>query len=156
MSRSIVPYEEWHGEALAKRLHPANIDEIWALCHLTGEEGIKQSVDMSSKVFTGLDDTGQPLAIFGVRENDMMGTIGNPWLVCREDIADYAFVFLKTFKRAIRAMQEAYDILSGEIDARNIEVLNMCRWVGFEIEEARPLGIEGLPFNRIVLKRSDS
>lgn len=155
MSKSIVPYEDWHGEALAKRLHPANIAEIWAMAHIDGLSGIKESIGVSSKAWTGLDDEGQPLAIFGVCERDIMGTIGNPWLVCREDIADYAFVFLKTFKRAIRAMQEAYDILVGEIDARNIEVLNMCKWAGFEIEEARPYGIDGLPFHRIVLKRSD-
>ena len=155
MSKSIVPYEHWHGEALAKRLHPANIAEIWAMAHIDGLSGIKESISVSSKAWTGLDDEGQPLAIFGVCERDIMGTIGNPWLVCREDIADYAFVFLKTFKRAIRAMQEAYDILVGEIDARNIEVLNMCKWAGFEIEEARPYGIDKLPFHRIVLKRSD-
>lgn len=155
MSRSIAPYEDWHGEALAKRLHPANDAEIWALAHLTGLEGIKESVSNSTKVWTALDEEEQPVAIFGVCERDILGTIGNPWLVCREDIANYSFVFLKTFKRTVKAMQNMFDVLEGEIDARNTNVLDMCKWVGFEIEEARPFGIEGLPFNRITFRRSD-
>lgn len=156
MSNKIIAYEDWHGWKLSQRLHPANVAEIWAIAHMEGLDGIRESVARSSKVWTGMNDEGEPIAIFGVSERDMMGTVGNPWLVCREDIADYTFAFLKTFKRAIRAMQEAYDILSGEIDARNIDVLNMCKWAGFEIEEAQPFGIDRLPFHRIVIKRSDT
>lgn len=149
----IIDYSPGHAEYLAERLHPANIAELWSLNHHSPLEGIRYAVENSKKVWVGLDDKGLPAAIFGVGVMGIFENVGFPWLMCREDIANYRIALLKTFKITVGRMQELFDSLEGEIDARNTEVLKMCEWVGFKVEKARPYGIDNMPFHHIVLRR---
>ena len=155
-SAVIVSYEPWHGEYLAPRLHPANKAEIWSLLHKDGLSGIQASVRSSTMAWTGLDRDGNPVAIFGVRTAGIFGEDeGYPWLVCREDIASMRIAFLRTFRTVVGMMLEIFGSLSGYIDARNGELIKMCEWAGFTVEEAKPFGMDGLPFHRIVIKRGE-
>lgn len=149
---NIVEYKPEHAEYLAARLHPANIAEIQALQRLAPLEGLLASVKASEKVWTGLDNDGNPAAIFGIGFYGLMNNVGCPWLMCREDIAKHGISLLKNFKVAVGRMKELVDVLDGEILAENTEVLKMCKWVGFDIGEARPYGIEGKMFCHIALR----
>ncbi len=149
---SIVDYQPEHARYLAKRLHPANIAELQALNHLEPYEGLLASIEVSDKVWTGLDSDGNPAAIFGIGVCGLMRNVGCPWLMCRDDIAKHGISLLKNFKIIVGRMKEMVDVLDGEIYADNTEVLKMCRWVGFEIGEARPYGMDGKMFCHIALR----
>lgn len=154
MASSIVDYTDAHAVELAERLHPGNVREAWALLHMTGLEAIRESVKHADRVWTGLDGD-EVIAIFGIRSSGLLGDTGYPWLVCREDVADHGLAFLRSFRRVVKAMQEMFGTLEGYVDARNTEVLKMVEWAGYEVMEAQPLGLDALPFHRIIRKRGE-
>ena len=148
----IVDYLPEHAEYLAARMHPANIAELQALSHMEPLEGLLKSIEISDKAWTGLDGDGNPAAIFGIAVCGLMRNVGCPWLMCREDIAKYGISLLKNFKLIVEYMKDMVDVLDGEIYAENAEVLKMCRWVGFEVGEPRPYGMDGKQFCHIALR----
>ena len=154
MASRITEYEDAHGVELAKRLHPGNVREAWTLLRMDGLEAIRDSVQRSERVWTGLDN-GEVFAVFGIRSAGILADTGYPWLVIREDIADHGIAFLRTFKSVVEAMQGMFGTLESVVDAENVELLKMVRWVGYSVGGAQPMGYDGRPFCRITRKRGE-
>ena len=156
MDRGVFPYEPWHYTAMVNRIHEGNHREAWALYHISAEEGLYQSIEASQEVWTGiLDDL--PIAIYGLsRDGSLLSDRANPWLICSEDIDMAPVSFLKGFKRSLPYMLGQYRILENYVDARNTQVLRIVEWAGFTVYPPKPMGLDLLPFHRIVLERGDS
>lgn len=154
MAGRISSYLPEHGEYLAARLHHGNIAEAYALYHLLPVEAIRKSVEHSQTTWTGFDRDGNPLAIFGIR-GDLLGGVGYPWLVCREDIADHGLMFVRWFRRVLDIFKEQYDELLSLVYDGNEPMLHMLEWAGFSIGEARPYGVDGKLFRAARLTRGD-
>ncbi len=150
----LAAYLPEHGAYLAERIHPANAAEAMALSGLAPLEAIAASVERSNAAWTGFDREGNPLAVFGIR-GDLLGGVGYPWLVCRKDIADHGLEFARWFRRVLGLFIEQYEELVSLVDDRNDPVKAMLEWAGFELEDARPFGKDGLPFRVVRLRRGD-
>jgi hypothetical protein len=78
----------------------------------------------------------------------------NAWLLTGDAVESHKVAFLRASRFAITLYLEEYPVLVNYIDARYSRALAWAKWLGFDVCEARPYGIDGEPFHEISLRRT--
>ena len=137
---------------LAERARQSDIDELQAAAGLTPAEAMSGGLCESTKTWTGYLN-GIPCCMFGVAPVDGADEIGACWMTGTDLIERHPRAFLEGSRRAFREMLEVYPTLINYVDARHSKALRWLRWLGAEVNEARPYGVEGLPFHFFQVRR---
>lgn len=148
---AVVPADLAHVERMLPIIRQADIDELWAANRVTPEYALTHGIRVSSDAWTGMVD-GQPVCVFGVAPASMLGSIGVPWMVGTSEIDRHAKAFLRRNKAYVDRMSGLYNYLVNYVDARNLRAIGWLKWLGFEIYEAAPHGVDGLPFHRFEMR----
>jgi hypothetical protein len=146
----VVSTTREHVEELIGTMREADREEIWAASHRTPKQAL-ESVFQMRGTKTGLANE-EVVCIFGVVELSLLGSRGSPWLLGADAITKYARPFLRRNKAYLEEMKKRFIFMENWVDARNTEAIRWLEWLGFEIEEARPYGLDQLPFHHFTMR----
>lgn len=149
----VVPAEFEHVESIAKNMREADRQELWASGLVTPELALKSAIKASDKAWTGLIND-EPVCMFGVSRGTIAARIGSPWLLGTDALEMYQVPFLRRCRGYVSEMTEGFDTLINYVDARNAKSIRWLRWLGFDLEEARPAGVFGMPFHKFSMRIS--
>jgi hypothetical protein len=96
-------------------------------------------------------------AVFEGRVGCMLGVRHRPggewqlWFHSTDFFAAYALAFLRPARRLFAALLERYPVLHGLIDSRNVGMVRLTTWLGFELGAVEQHG--QLLFHPAVLRR---
>lgn len=100
-----------------------------------------------------IESNGLPLAAVG---DTMHGIgVGVPWMVTTEHVARDARGFLRGSRAVLMEMLQRHQQLINYVDARNVSAIRWLGWLGFTIGDPVPYGVQGLPFHKFNMIRSD-
>ena len=137
---------------LAERARQSDIDELQAAAGITPTEAMAGGLRESIKTWTGYLD-GIPCCMFGVAQVDVADQIGACWMTGTDLIDLHPRAFLEGSRKAFAEMLTIHPTLINYADARHSKALRWLRWLGAEINEAHPYGVEGLPFHFFQVRR---
>lgn len=147
MIYEVVSATQEHGQYIATYIRDADRAEIWAAHHVLPHDAIALSLAVSGGTgYTGMAD-GIPVCLYGVAPGSLVDPAGRPWLLGTNDVPYHSVKFLRESKRIVNEMREQFGNLYNYVDARNTVSIRWLSWLGFDIYEALPYGIEQRPFH---------
>jgi hypothetical protein len=143
-----------HVDDLTRHMRAADRAEIWASGHWTAEQAILLSLSVTPNPVAALAD-GRCMGLLGIGVSMLMSRHGSPWLLGHEELPRHAKAILRISRRYIEEAKQEYCHLYNFVDARNQAAIRWLRWLGFDILNAQPCGIERLPFHKFEWRRPD-
>ena len=134
------------------RLKKIDIIEMKRSHNITPEEGLRLSFKQSMIAITVTD--GWPIICSGINPLSILGDKAILWLLSTERIKDINIRFVKNCRKFINHFLEFYPNLFNYIDVENTITLKWIKFLGAEIDEAKPYGYEQKPFHRFTFRRS--
>lgn len=137
--------------ALAPVLRQADIREIRAATGLGPSAGLKASFDYSDQCYFATYDD-QPLALFGIATDMQDQTLGVPWLLGADLLADCRISLLRLSKAYLAEWGETFARLANFVKADHHASQIYLRHLGFEFGAPialGPMGDEFIPFFKI-------
>ena len=143
----IVPARDWHAEAIAWNPREADVAELAAL-GTTPLEAMRNGLRVSREPMTGFVD-GQPVCMFGASPFSILGGIGIPWLIgslAMDSMTAHKALLRESRKAFARMREEFPSMLFNAVDDRNEAAKRWLAWLGFTLDDPKPLGRNGEPF----------
>ncbi len=137
---------------LVPRVRPADLAELWAAGHATPREVIEPAI-AAGEAFAAYFD-GSIGCVFGVMPYGW-GAVGIPWMVGTATLERHPMAFLRAARARLPEMLRPHAALVNFVDARNTKAVQWLRWMGFQIDEPKPYGLDRLPFHRFTLVNPD-
>lgn len=138
---AIAPATEEHDAELARTMRAADRAEAWAVSRLDPLTAVKVCRLVSREPRVGLAD-GRVVCMFGVDKPVVWSDWGRPWLLGAEELPQHARAFLRMNRGYLAEERKKYSYLLNWVDARNKIAVRWLGWLGFEIGEAAPYGVE--------------
>jgi len=89
---------------------------------------------------------GKVMCIFGV--NPIKDQIGIIWLLGTKFFDEHGNVFIFRCKTVFDEVMRPYKYVLNYVYVENKKSIKWLRWLGFKIEEAEPVGVNGALFHR--------
>lgn len=151
---ALEPTTREHIEIVAANMREADRLEIWATAHHTPLQALTVSASATEYPLTGLAD-GEPRCIFGIAKSSLLSRDGSPWLLGHEYLPQHAKAFLRMSRAWVEEERMLYRNLVNYVDARNDQSIRWIKWLGFELEEAKPYGVDKIPFHKFTWTRPE-
>lgn len=135
--------DAWH---IAMNLRDEDLEEIKATSADTALRAITRSYFVSTHCWSVYVD-GVPCAIFGVAPISILGGVGSPWMMATADILKVRRQFVRECRTHVKEMQKLYPRLVNFVDTRNNVSIRWLRWLGFDINDPVPYGVNGEMFH---------
>lgn len=148
---SVVVALEAHAMALAPRVRKADAREVWASHHYTPENALLTGLHMSQEAKAGMADD-EVVCIFGVVQPTLLSTYGMPWMLASDALVYHSRAFLRRNRAYVQQISDKHALLLNFVDARNTIAIRWLEWLGFDLEEAQPYGLDQLPFHRFTME----
>jgi hypothetical protein len=139
---------------MKNHLRLSDVQEVWASHHHTPEKALELSFAVSELCLT-VDVKGMPAVIFGITPQTLLDNSATVWMLATEKIRHIRKSFVKECQHYIDMMLIRYPVLENYVDARNVESIRWLKWCGAVIEEAKPYGVEQLPFHYFYFGRTN-
>lgn len=150
----ILPATEDDARRIAENIREHDKQEIWASSMQQPFNAMKNGIKYSDQAMTGWAN-GEPVLMFGVVYESLVGNIGTPWMIASKQLDKYAITFLRRCKKPVLEMMQKYDTLINHVDARNVCAIRWLEWLGFHVEpQPKRYGALALPFHRFTMERS--
>lgn len=107
--------------------------------------GAVSSIDASKRAWVG-KVRGVPICIFGVSE--WPDGTGRPWMLGTDELPHNARIFIRRCKSCVKEMRKLYPVLQNYVDVHNVNTIEWLKWLGFEMMEQTPYGVNGEVFWR--------
>ncbi len=134
--------------ALAQNMRQADIDEAYALDRSTPAEAIASCVLLTDFSKTAVGDEGEVLAMWGVASETRSALVGVPWMLSSNALTrKHVLEFGRRSADNAKILKQRYTALYNFVDARHALAIRWLGWMGFEMQPAQPLGIDGAPFH---------
>jgi hypothetical protein len=141
----VVAADEQHIEAILPHVRAADHDEAEAWAGSL-ETALRGSVCRSLVAFAVLFGD-QVAVLYGI------GGQGEMWLITADVVDQYPLTFWRECKRQLADIRAIWARpLHASIDARYTKSIAWAKRLGFSIGEARPQGVQQLPFHRVWLE----
>jgi len=144
---AIVPYEAAHGEIVAARMRTIDRKEIYYTAMLTPHAAVGFTTAISVGKWTGLVD-GEVAAVFGVARRSAVSTVGVPWLLSTDLIERAPVTVARQSRVYFDRIARAFPLMENHVLAENVVAVGWLKWLGFDMEEAKPFGAFGASFIR--------
>jgi len=140
---------------LADRLRKADREEVKASGGLSPRAALQRGWAHSEIARTiRTDNSGKPVAIYGVVRIDQELPSGGVWLLGTDDLTSYGMPFARRCGEHIEMLQESYPVLFNYVDARNSLHIRWLKWSGFRfIRRHECFGHEKRPFYEFIRVR---
>lgn len=139
---------------LQDNLRHSDVEEIWASHHQLPDVALKTALESSIICLTVY--CKEPIAMFGIGTPKYFSREAPIWFLSSDKIDDIRIRFLRNSKKFIEYFLRIYPTLVNYVDARNVESIKWLWFLGANIEEAKPYGIEQKPFHRFTFRRKDA
>jgi|SRR5579859_6373239 len=151
MNWTVQPATDADAVLLAPRMRAADAAEVWASAHMDPLDGLRHSIAASTVAYTWIIE-GVPGCVYGVSSYWSVGGSGNPWLLTSDLVDRHRMTFLRHYRAYLVEIQAVWPVLETWVDARHQVCLRWLAWLGFEIGEPVPFGMDGLPFVPVKLE----
>ena len=133
-------------EYLQDKLRQSDIDEIWASNNISPRDALIKGVKNS--IYCCTICNGNPIGIFGIVPETIMGSKACIWMLSSEDIRKIKVKFLRTNREFINNMLEFYPYLYNHVDARNTASIKWLEYCGAKVnKEPETYGVENKKFH---------
>lgn len=146
MRVTVVPTTSDHAHAVGAAARQADRAELWASDRMTPRRAIELGAMVCPETLTALFD-GEPACVFGVNPGGLLSQGARPWMVSTPLLEQHPMAFLRRSRRVVAGWASRYTTLANHVDARNTLAVAWLAWLGFEIAEPEPYGVDGLPFH---------
>lgn len=153
MRVAIVPATDVHVVQLLPQVREADRTEFSAFSGMTAAQVLDIGLRCSTVAYAGLVNNNV-VAIFGVSPRSLLTGSAVPWLVASHELPHYQKTFLRRCRPVVREFLGRYPFLENYVDARNTVAIRWLRWLGFQLDDATPAGVAGLPFHRFEMRRN--
>ncbi|MGP4725197.1 hypothetical protein ACSV5S_11035 [Agrobacterium deltaense] len=141
---------------LAPRLRKEDVEEVLAAGGVTMEESLMDGLQSPDGCFSGIDEDGNPVVMFGTAPHPASPMVGCIWLLASDDIHKHRTDFLRKTRPFVDLFQDKYQLLMNYTDCRNVLHHRWLRWCGFSfINIVKGLGPGDHPFFEVVRIRND-
>jgi hypothetical protein len=151
--KEVVPVQEEHILELAETMQKEDKNSIWALSHLSPEQGLRHSLRNAVQSNTWLVN-GEVGAIYGISKPHLLSDSACAWMLGSGVIMHYPKYFMEGSRDWVHDAVDRYGILRNFVDARHKRSIRWLKWLGFTLHPAIPIGIERLPFHPNELRKS--
>ena len=134
----IVKTEQSHVDELKKTMRPSDREECTFVSNGSPEEALQQTFDTAKYCYTGIDDSGNVVGIYGAtRDTNLPLTHGIVFLLGSTHIEslECAKMLLKEARKFIRSMLGEYKILWNYIPSDRKQTLNWLKRLGFSTDK---------------------
>lgn len=137
---------------VADHMREADVVEVMASGGFTPYEALDISIAKSQfAAVAWVDD--EPCAVYGLIVQDALSGVGVPWMLATENALKHRREFLKQSPGIITQMLNICPTLYNYVHAENTTSIRWLKWLGFEFEDALPLGQNGELFHRFYRER---
>lgn len=126
--------------AFAAQMRVEDAEEVWALCRLSGYEGLVESYKNSKECYLGLLD-GKVFCIFGVVPGEEQASV---WMMFVKNIECLPLSFFRKSREYLDGMLRTYGKIGNYVRVENIFILKWLAWLGFTIEVPASMGIDNV------------
>lgn len=141
-------------EYIADNLRASDAAELFAT---TGSrrylDALRTSVAASDDAVVWVTAYGEPIGIQGVGTLSLLYNTGCPWLVGTPRLNAHLRAFISVGKTYTAQMLEHYAVLTNHVDQRNTKSVAWLQRLGYAMAEAKPFGVQGLPFHQFSIER---
>lgn len=116
-------------EYLKDKLKKSDVDEVWTSHRHTPEEALKLSLERSFMCLT-VDDNGEPVAMFGINPETILGNRAVIWFLSSEKLKYMKIRFLRHCKHFVNIFLNQYGYLYNFVDRRNVDTINWLEFIG--------------------------
>jgi hypothetical protein len=132
---------------IAENMRHADVREVWEMSRQTPLESIEEGLELSNySAVAVINDI--PCAVFGLTIVDMLTGTGVPWLLGTDYLVKHRSVFLKNGKQGLDQMLKVCPNLFNYVHAENKTSVRWLKYMGFKVEDATPIGVDGALFHR--------
>lgn len=139
-------------EHVKANLRPADRLEIELFTGREPAAVVDETVHLSVVSGAGLW-LGETCCIYGVAPRAPGSPVGVPWLLSTPSVERHAPALLRGSAAAVREMRKMFPWMENVVHAENRHALGWLKWLGFAMDEARPMGVSGAPFIRFHMGR---
>lgn len=115
---------------IAPLLREADKNEITAISGLTVLDALEYSILNSDEAWFVTRPDGEPLALFGIGEDQSAGI---PWMVGTDEMKHYAKSLVKVGRLWVQKWTERYGLLFNYLDGRNDTHYEWLLRLGFDV-----------------------
>ncbi|WP_062501748.1 hypothetical protein [Gluconobacter oxydans] len=143
--RKAVPAD---GILIAPLLRCADFREIVRMGEGDPAHALRRCIERSAMAGVFYEDD-RPLCVFGV-----VGCldVGHPWLVGTPHLNRVPRSFLQETRRWVEEWKRQYRLLTNLVDADYAKAIRWLAWLGFEIGDPQPRGLNGAMFRTIEMR----
>ena len=140
-------------EYIAAHLRSSDSDELRAVHgdNVDILDVLTRAVAVSAEAMVATTPFGEPIALFGVAAASLMGGVASPWLLGTDRLEQHGRELVAFAKRDVARWSLSYDRLVNFVDARNTRSIQWLKRIGFQVFDAKPYGLQGLPFHEFEL-----
>lgn len=120
--------------------------ECMASFGYTPFEAAKYSIRVSEKV-QSIFVNGELVCLVGVTRHSTLSNRGSIWMLCTTHVQKYPLVFMKEARHVVMDMMRGFAKVDNHVDARNLRMVRVLRFLGFEVQDPSPFGILRRPFH---------
>lgn len=98
---------------------------------------------------------GQVHAIFGVNPVEDLDKVGVIWMLATKTFDDHFMAFAAACKVVVDVMISGYDYTYNYVSVKNKKSIRWLRWLGFDVRNPEPIGMNGAQFHRFEMWNKD-
>jgi hypothetical protein len=120
---------------VGERLREADARE----CAMFGVDGVRaiEAGIGASVIADCLLIDGEPAAVLGLQIPDLIGGIGQPWILTGEAIERYRIGYARFARAMVARAFSMVHRLENVVDPRYTRAINLLEWLGFTVEPER-------------------
>tara|TARA_Y100000310_G_C20533794_1_gene739826 strand:- start:63 stop:524 length:462 start_codon:yes stop_codon:yes gene_type:complete len=147
-----VPATQEHVQPLIDDISPDIAEEMLQLKDLPLEESVSRCISRSDEAWTALYN-GEVVCIFGIRRKSLLSDTAYPWLLSTNLVNEHKRNLLKGAKISVNKWMGMNELLENFIPAGLPKLIRFVSWLGFTVEEAKPIGQNGKLLHRIEMRK---
>ena len=134
---------------VAARLRYEDCIEVLCQGYTDPEQAITESFRASTIRFT-LEKDGEPIAMFGLVPDSILGDKASIWLLGTDDIATVKKSFCEFSRKVIKYFVGQYPVLFAQVDGRYAKTHRWLEWLG--AKKGSEYQLNGAVFNDFYFK----
>ncbi len=151
MTYYVAPTTAPHVAQLLSDVRKEDAAEAWGAAHWMPYDALRHCIESTEHVFSGMVDD-IPLCIFGIAPRSLISTTGVPWMISSNALTKHSFAWARRNREVFAAFSAGWERLENHVDSRYQKAVRWAEWLGFEVEDARPYGLDGILFHKITME----
>ena len=136
---------------LVRNMRKHDVQEVNAATRMGVRNAVETSLNLSTYAKTGLVND-ELVCMWGVCPISLISSSGSPWMLGTDLIEKKQRIFLRRSKPWLEDIKKDYKTLENHVDERNTLSVRWLKWLGFEMNEAEPYGVNGELFHKFTME----